>query len=69
MTDVLKIVKQKLERKTCSVHFKNAKISISNDNLSMDCCCDDFRNKLAKELETETKKATEEIIKKMFKNL
>ncbi len=67
MTDVLKIVKQKLEHKTCSTHSKNPKISISNNNLSMDCCCEIFRTKLAKELEIETVKATEEIFKKMFK--
>ena len=69
MNDLLKIVKQKLEHKTCSVHFKNPKISITNENLSMDCCCDDFRTKLAKDLEIETQKATEEMINKMFRKL
>jgi hypothetical protein len=69
MSELLKIVKQRMERTTCSVHSQSPKISIVNDNLSMDCCCDDFRTKLSKQLEVEVEKATAEIFKKMFKNL
>ena len=66
MSDLLKTVKQNLERNTCNVHNQKPTIKISGDNLSLDCCCEDFKTNLSKKIKTEVEKATAEMIKKMF---
>lgn len=67
MSDLLRTVKQNLERNICSVHNQKPTITITGDNLSLNCCCEDFRNQLSKKMNVEVEKATAEMIKKMFK--
>lgn len=69
MSDLLKIVKSKLQNNACTKHNKKALISISGETLSFECCCENFRLELIEKTKTETKHATQEMIKNMFKKL
>ena len=63
----LNAIKHKLENTYCQKCNQNPDVSISEDRISLSCCCEDFKNELAgvikNEAEAQSKKTVKEEIK------
>lgn len=55
--------KRLLEQQKCKTHNSSPKVEITSGNLSINCCCEDFR----KELITLFEKSVVQSIKNIFK--
>lgn len=66
--DLNKIARS-LEREICHVHNKYPTATPEKDKISLNCCCDDFKDRLVNEMENEIRQAAENDIIKMFKRV
>lgn len=64
-------IKRRLEKNQCPTHLKNPTITVSGDQFSMQCCCEEFKTKLielTKQYAAEqVKKDIEDSLRKAFR--
>lgn len=65
----LQSIKMQIEKMICLKHDTHPKVTIKGSELLLDCCCDDFKNKVQKQTEKLIAKAIEKNALDMFKNL
>jgi hypothetical protein len=64
--DLRKIAKI-LERERCFKHNENPKATPKRESIEISCCCEEFRTKLTKKMQSEITKQVNEDIKKALK--
>lgn len=60
----LRKIARSLEREKCSKHNEKPKATPKQESIKIYCCCEEFRSKLTKKMNSEiTKQVNEDIIK------
>lgn len=67
MSELINDIKKATQNMTCSLHQKNAVISINGDNISVSACCEEFRDEISKVVEKTTANSIKNQIKNIFK--
>ncbi len=63
----LRKIARNLERERCSKHNEHPTATPKRDSIELSCCCEDFKAKLVKKMESEITKQVEDDIKKALK--
>lgn len=64
-----KRIARNLEKERCSRHNKKPSATAKKDSINLSCCCEEFKNKLTKKMQSELTKEVKKDFKKMFKDL
>jgi len=63
----LRKIARNIEREICFKHNEKPTATPKKDSIELSCCCEDFKSKLVKKMESEIAKQAEEDIKKALK--
>jgi hypothetical protein len=63
----LRKIARNLEIERCSKHNENPKAKPKRDSIEISCCCEEFKAKLTKKMQSEITKQVNEDIKKALK--
>lgn len=69
MNKLQEALKSKISKMHCTVHDKKAEIKTSGDNISFDCCCDSFRQRIKEVMKETTELFVSSELKNIFKGL
>ncbi len=63
----LRKLARNLESEKCNIHNEHSKAVPQKDSINLSCCCETFKAKLVKQMETGISKQIEADLKKAFK--
>lgn len=63
----LRKIARSLEREKCSEHNKKPKATPKRESIEISCCCEKFRTKLTKKMQSKITKQVNDDIKKALK--
>jgi hypothetical protein len=63
----LKSIARNLERERCNVHNEHPQAVPQRDSINLSCCCETFKAKLVKKMESEISNQIEADLMKAFK--